>query len=62
MYFLAGYSSTFDDIKYFFKEPSNGVICKNLFDLKNQYGTKDLERKNFQFLKVLMFLMKTYCI
>ena len=51
--------STFDDIKYFFKEPSNGVICKNLFDLKNQYGTKDLERKNFQFLKRYLTLNKS---
>jgi predicted ATP-dependent endonuclease of OLD family len=51
--------STFNDIKYFFKEPSNGVICKNLFDLKNQYGTKDLEGKNFQFLKRYLTLNKS---
>lgn len=51
--------STFDDIKYFFKEPANRVICKNLLDLENQYGTEDSEKKNFQFLKQYLTLNKS---
>jgi len=41
--------STFDDIKYFFKESDNSVVCENLFDLKNQYGTEDSEKRIFSF-------------
>lgn len=50
--------STFDDIKYFFKESVNSVVCENLFDLKNQYGVEDPEKKNFQFLKQYLTLNK----
>lgn len=51
--------SIFNDIKYFFKESVNSVICKNLFDLEKQYGTEDLEKKNFQFLKQYLTLNKS---
>jgi len=50
--------STFDDIKYFFKESVNRVTCKNLFDLKKQYGTEESEKMNFQFLKQYLTLNK----
>ncbi|GAH46703.1 unnamed protein product [marine sediment metagenome] len=51
--------SIFNDIKYFFKESVNSVICKNLFDLEKQYGTEDSEKKNFQFLKQYLTLSKS---
>lgn len=50
--------STFNDIKYFFKESVNSVVCKNLFDLEKEYGTEDSEKKNFQFLKQYLTLNK----
>ncbi len=51
--------SSFNDIKYFYKESINSVISKNLFDLKNQYGAEDTEKKNFQFLKQYLTLHKS---
>ena len=41
--------SSFNDIKYFFKESINRVVSKNLSDLKNQYETEDAEKKIFNF-------------
>ena len=51
--------STFNDIKYFFKESVNSVVCENLFDLEKQYGTEDSEQKNFKFLKQYLTLNKS---
>ncbi len=51
--------SLFNDIKYFYKESINSVISKNLFDLENQYGAEDAEKKNFQFLKQYLTLNKS---
>ncbi len=51
--------SSFNDIKYFFKESINSVICKNLFDLERQYGSEESEKKNFQFLKQYLTLNKS---
>ncbi len=51
--------SEFNDIKYFFKESINSIVCKNLFDLEKQYETKDSEKKNFQFLKQYLTLNKS---
>jgi hypothetical protein len=45
-------------IKYFFKKSVNSVVCKNLFDWKNQYEAEDSEKKNFQFLKQYLTLNK----
>lgn len=51
--------SIFNDIRYFFKESVNSVICKNLFDLEKQYEAGESEKKNFQFLKQYLTLNKS---
>ena len=51
--------STFDDVKYFYKESANNVISKNLSELENQYGTEDDEKRKFQFLKQYLTLSKS---
>lgn len=51
--------SSFNDIKYFYKESINSIISKNLFDLEKQYGTEDAEKKNFQFLKQYLTINKS---
>jgi len=59
--------STFNDIKYFFKESvnnseksvNNRVVCKNLFDLQEEYKVDDSEKKNFQFLKQYLTLNRS---
>lgn len=51
--------SSFNDIKYFYKESINSVISKNLFDLENQYGAAATEKKNFRFLKQYLTLNKS---
>jgi predicted ATP-dependent endonuclease of OLD family len=56
--FISSRFGTFDDIKYFFKKSVNSVVCKNLFDWKNQYEAEDSEKKNFQFLKQYLTLNK----
>lgn len=51
--------SSFNDIKYFYKESINNVISKNLSELENRYGTEDEEKRNFQFLKQYLTLNKS---
>lgn len=51
--------SSFNDIKYFYKKSVNDVISKNLSELENQYGTKEEEKRNFQFLKQYLTLNKS---
>ncbi|PKP60400.1 ATP-dependent endonuclease [Candidatus Atribacteria bacterium HGW-Atribacteria-1] len=51
--------SSFNDIKYFYKESVNNVISKNLSELENRYGTEDEEKRNFQFLKRYLTLNKS---
>ena len=51
--------SSFNDIKYFYKESVDNVISKNLSELENQYGTEDEEKRNFQFLKQYLTLNKS---
>jgi len=51
--------SSFNDIKYFYKESVDNVISKNLSELENQYGTENEEKRNFQFLKQYLTLNKS---
>jgi len=51
--------SSFNDIKYFYKESVNNVISKNLLELENQYGIENEEKRNFQFLKQYLTLNKS---
>ena len=50
--------SIFNDIKYFFKDSVNSIICKNLFDLEKVYGTENTKKMNFQFLKQYLTINK----
>lgn len=47
--------SDFNDIKYFLREKSN-VIVKNISELQGKYGTRDIDKLNFQFLKQYLTL------
>ncbi len=46
--------SSFDDIKYFYKQDKKEVIAKNLKDLEKEYGAD--EKQSFKFLKQYLTL------